>query len=89
MPAKRGRAERYCGRCGKTGHNSRTCKAEIEEENESDLSEGYKFYYTQSNILLWCCAASLCRRSAGGSSVGRSLVRDVTFYCCKTSFVCK
>jgi hypothetical protein len=26
---KRGRGERHCGRCANTGHNSRTCQAEI------------------------------------------------------------
>ena len=38
-PAKRVRAERHCGRCGETGHNSRTCKVEIEEADNSDASE--------------------------------------------------
>jgi hypothetical protein len=30
-PAKRVRVERRCGRCSETGHNSRTCKVEIED----------------------------------------------------------
>jgi hypothetical protein len=35
-PAKRVRAERHCGRCGEIGHNSRTCKVEIEVADDSD-----------------------------------------------------
>jgi len=38
-PAKRVRAERHCGRCGETGHNSRTCKVEIEDVDDSDASK--------------------------------------------------
>ena len=38
-PAKRVRAGRRCGRCGKIGHNSRTCKVEIEDITNSDASE--------------------------------------------------
>lgn len=37
--AKRVRAGRRCGRCGKIGHNSRTCKVEIEDANNSDASK--------------------------------------------------
>jgi hypothetical protein len=37
--SKRVRTERHCGRCGKTGHNSRTCKVEIEDVDESDTSK--------------------------------------------------
>jgi hypothetical protein len=37
-PAKRVRAERRCGRCSETGHNSRTCKVEIEDADDSDNS---------------------------------------------------
>jgi hypothetical protein len=37
-PAKRVRAERRYGRCSKTGHNSRTCKVEIEDADDSDDS---------------------------------------------------
>ena len=39
QPAKRVRKERHCGRCGKTGHNARTCAAEIIESDKSDVSE--------------------------------------------------
>ncbi|KAF1927064.1 uncharacterized protein M421DRAFT_17417, partial [Didymella exigua CBS 183.55] len=38
-PAKRVRAERRCGRCSEIGHNSRTCKVEIEDVDDSDASE--------------------------------------------------
>jgi hypothetical protein len=38
-PVKRVRAERRCGRCGETGHNSRTCKVEIEDAEDSGESE--------------------------------------------------
>ena len=38
-PAKRVRGERHCGRCGETGHNSRTCKVEIEDADNSDEYE--------------------------------------------------
>jgi hypothetical protein len=38
-PAKRVRAERRCGRCSEIGHNSRTCKVEIEDLDNSDNSE--------------------------------------------------
>ena len=38
-PAKRVRAERHCGRCGEIGHNSRTCKVEIEDADNSDSSK--------------------------------------------------
>jgi hypothetical protein len=38
-PAKRVRAERHCGRCGEIGHNSRTCKVEIEDADDSEESE--------------------------------------------------
>ena len=37
-PSKRVRAERHCGTCGKTGHNSRTCTAEIEDASDSEGS---------------------------------------------------
>ena len=39
MPAKRVRAEQHCRRCGETGHNSRTCKVEIEDADNSDASK--------------------------------------------------
>ena len=38
-PAKRVRAERRCGRCSEVGHNSRTCKVEIEDVDNSDASK--------------------------------------------------
>jgi hypothetical protein len=38
-PAKRVRTERHCGHCGKVGHNSRTCKVEIEDVGDSNKSE--------------------------------------------------
>ena len=38
-PAKRVRKERHCGRCGKTGHNARTCTAEIVDSVDSDASK--------------------------------------------------
>jgi hypothetical protein len=39
MPAKRVRVERRCGRYSEIGHNSRTCKVEIEDVDNSDASE--------------------------------------------------
>jgi hypothetical protein len=39
QPAKRVRKERHCGRCGKTGHNARTCAAEIVDLDKSGSSE--------------------------------------------------
>ena len=38
-PAKRVRAEQHCRCCGKTGHNSRTYKVEIEDADNSDASK--------------------------------------------------
>ena len=38
-PAKSVRAERHCGRCGEVGHNSRTCKVEIEDADNSEESK--------------------------------------------------
>jgi hypothetical protein len=38
-PAKRVRVERRCGRCSKIRHNSRTCKVEIEDADNSDASK--------------------------------------------------
>ena len=38
-PAKRVRAERRCGRCSEVRHNSRTCRVEIEDVDNSDASE--------------------------------------------------
>jgi hypothetical protein len=37
--AKRVRAERRCGRCSEIGHNSRTCKVEIEDVDSSTAYE--------------------------------------------------
>ena len=39
QPAKRVRKERHCGRCSKTGHNLRTCTAEIIDPDDSDTSD--------------------------------------------------
>jgi hypothetical protein len=36
--SKRVRAGRRCGRCSEVGHNSRTCKVEIEDADDSDAS---------------------------------------------------
>jgi hypothetical protein len=38
-PTKRVRAERRCGRCSEIGHNSCTCKVEIEDVDNSDASK--------------------------------------------------
>jgi hypothetical protein len=38
MPTKRVRAERRCSRCSKIRHNSCTCKAEIEDVDNSNNS---------------------------------------------------
>jgi hypothetical protein len=38
-PAKRVRAKRHCGRCGKVRHNSCTCKVEIEDADNSEESK--------------------------------------------------
>jgi hypothetical protein len=37
--AKRVRSGRRCGCCGKIRHNSRTCKVEIKDTNNSDASK--------------------------------------------------
>ena len=37
--AKRVQGKRHCRRCGETGHNTRTCKVEIEDAEDSDKSE--------------------------------------------------
>jgi hypothetical protein len=38
-PAKRVRAKRRCGCCSEVGHDSRTCKVELEDLDNSDASE--------------------------------------------------
>jgi hypothetical protein len=38
-PARKVRGAKHCGRCGEKGHNSRTCKVEIEDTEDSDKSE--------------------------------------------------
>ena len=38
-PAKRVRAGRRCGRCSEIGHNSRTCKVEIKDADNSEASK--------------------------------------------------
>jgi hypothetical protein len=38
-PAKKVRSERRCGRCSQIGHNSRTCRVELEDIEDSDRSE--------------------------------------------------
>ena len=38
-PAKRVCAERRCGRCSEVRHNSRTCKVEIEDVDNSNASK--------------------------------------------------
>jgi hypothetical protein len=39
MPAKRVRVERRYSRCSEIRHNSRTCKVEIEDVDNSNTSE--------------------------------------------------
>jgi hypothetical protein len=34
-------ALRRCGNCGRTGHNARTCRKDIEASSESDASTTY------------------------------------------------
>ena len=38
-PARKVRGARHCGRCGEKGHNSRTCKVEIDDAEDSDESK--------------------------------------------------
>ena len=38
-PAKRVRVRQRCGRCGEIGHNSCTCKVEIEDADDSKASK--------------------------------------------------
>ena len=38
-PAKRARGQRHCKRCGKVGHNARTCAAEIVDLDNNDASK--------------------------------------------------
>jgi hypothetical protein len=37
--AKRVRSKRRCGRCSQIGHNSRTCQVELEDTEDSEVSE--------------------------------------------------
>ena len=37
--AKRVRVKRRYGRCSEVGHNSRTCRVEIEDANNRDISK--------------------------------------------------
>jgi hypothetical protein len=39
QPVKRVCKQRHCGRCGKIGHNARTCAAETVDLDKSDASE--------------------------------------------------
>jgi type II secretory ATPase GspE/PulE/Tfp pilus assembly ATPase PilB-like protein len=39
QPVKRVCKQRHCRRCSKTGHNARTCAAEIVDLDKSDASE--------------------------------------------------
>ena len=38
-PARKVRGVRHCRRCGEKGHNSRTCKVEIDNAEDSDKSK--------------------------------------------------
>ena len=38
-PAKRVRVRRRCRRCSEIGHNSHTCKVEVEDASNSEASE--------------------------------------------------
>ena len=64
---KRVRAERHCSRCDETGHNSRTCKVEIEDVDGNDASEEQ---YLITYSLKFCCGVA--RRRCVGVLVGRS-----------------
>jgi hypothetical protein len=64
-PAKRVRAERHCSCCGEVGHNSRTCKVEIEDTDDSEESEEwYPIAFIEKN----CCGVA--RRRRAGVLVG-------------------
>ena len=39
QPAKRARAQRHCGRCGKNGYNTRTCTRKFVDVDDSDTSK--------------------------------------------------
>ena len=39
QPAKRVCAQKHCSRCGKAGHNTRTCRAEIIDLDGSGSSK--------------------------------------------------
>jgi hypothetical protein len=58
-PAKRVRAERRCGCCSEVGHNSRTCKVEIEDIDDTEESEeSSTVVYSKKNC---CGVAQRCR----------------------------
>jgi hypothetical protein len=57
-PAKRVRAERRCGRCSEIRHNSRTCKIEIGDADNSNASK--KYYPIKYSIAICCGIALRC-----------------------------
>ena len=82
-PAKRVRVGRRCGRCSEIGHNSRTCKVEIEDADDSEASEQYYLGLQAIIYLVLCCNTALRRRSAVESAplggVRRSVVKHVNY----------
>jgi hypothetical protein len=76
------RAKRHYSCCGEVGHNSRTCKVEIEDIDNSEESEEW---YPIAFIKKKCCGVAR-RRRAGASPgvrgalawVGRSHGKHVT-----------
>jgi hypothetical protein len=55
---KRVRAERRCGRCSEIRHNSRTCKIEIGDADNSNASK--KYYPIKYSIAICCGIALRC-----------------------------